>query len=81
MPEGSVISLVLQGGAVVALLMWIWDLREQRKHQDKLREQERAERIENASVMRETSQALGRLTNVVGAQIGEPPARAPRARP
>lgn len=80
MSTPELIALVLQGGAVVVLYLWIVDLKDQRKHQEKLREEERAERIENASVMRETSQALGRLTNVVEALVAEKPARAPRER-
>lgn len=80
MSTPELIALVLQGGAVVVFYLWIVDLKEQRKHQEKLREEERSERIENASVMRETSQSLGRLTKAIEAIIDGRPARAPRER-
>ena len=80
MSTPELIALVLQGGAVVVLYLWIMDLKEQRKHQDKLREQERAERLENASVMRETSRALGVLTKSIEAIVQEQPPRPPRER-
>jgi hypothetical protein len=76
----EVIALVLQGGAVVVLYLWVADLKDQRKHQDKLREQERAERLENASVMRETSQALGVLTKSIEAIVEHQSPRPPRQR-
>jgi hypothetical protein len=58
MPSIELITLVLQGGAVVVLLLWVADLRKQR-------EQERAERLENAAVMRTVSQSLAELTAAV----------------
>lgn len=62
MPPMETISLVLQGGAVVVLLLWVWDLR-------KLREQERSERLANAEVMREVGSSLGELTHSINALI------------
>lgn len=60
MPEANLISLVTgAGGAVVALLLWIWDLRKQR-------DQEREERIKNAEVMATVGSALGELTTEIG---------------
>lgn len=80
MSTPELIALVLQGGAVVVLYLWVVDLKEQRKHQEKLREQERAERLENASVMRETSRALGVLTKSIEAIVEQKPPRRPRER-
>lgn len=73
MPPTDTIALVLQGGAVVVLLLWVWDLRAQRQ-------QERAERLKDAEVMRTVGTALGELTSAIYALIdGEQP-RAPRTR-
>lgn len=58
MPDGSLIQLVLQGGAVVVLLLWVWDLRSQR-------DQERKERRENFTALQLVTQALKDLTDAV----------------
>lgn len=80
MSTPEIIALVLQGGAVVVLCWWIIDLKDQRKYQDKLREQERQERIANAEVMRTVGQSLGALTNSIEALINGDPPRPPRSR-
>lgn len=59
MSTPELIALVLQGGAVVVLYLWVVDLKEQRK-------QERTERIANAEVMKTVGEALGELTTTVG---------------
>lgn len=58
MPSGELVALVLQGGATVVLLLWVWDLRAQRR-------EERAERIANAETMRTVGTALGELTSAI----------------
>lgn len=73
MPPSDTIALVLQGGAVVVLLLWVWDLREQRK-------QERTERLANAEVMRTVGSALGDLTEAIEAIVEGRGVRPPRVR-
>lgn len=73
MPTSELIALVLQGGAAAVLLLWVWDLREQRK-------QERTERLENASVMRTVGEALGELTDSIEALLENRTPRPPRRR-
>lgn len=73
MPSPDLIALVLQGGAVVVLLLWVWDLRSQRK-------QERDERIANAEAMRTVGQSLGELTSSIESLMDGRPSRPPRSR-
>lgn len=73
MPQSDLIALVLQGGAVVVLLLWVWDLRRQR-------DQERAERQENSAILRTMAQGLGELTNSIEALIDGQRPRPPRRR-
>lgn len=67
MPTPETITLIVQGGAIVALVFWIWDLRAQRR-------EERAERIQTAATMTTVAAALKELTDAVKASI-EPPRR------
>lgn len=77
MPTPELIALVLQGGAVVVLLFWNWDLRAERKVERDRTAQERAERIENAAVLRTVGSALGELTSAIHSITDD---RSPRTR-
>jgi hypothetical protein len=79
MPTPELIALVIQGGAVVALLAWVWDLRAQRKYQEMLRLEERRERLESAAILRTVGDALRELTSAIDALVDGPPTR--KARP
>lgn len=79
MPTPELIALIIQGGAVVALLAWVWDLRAQRKYQEMLRQEERRERLENAAILRTVGDALRELTSAVDALVEGRSAK--RARP
>ena len=73
MSTPELIALILQGGAVVVLYLWIRDLQAQRA-------QERTERIENAVTMRTVGESLGKLTDSIEALIDGRAPRSPRPR-
>ena len=73
MSTPELIGLILQGGAVVVLFLWVLDLRDQRK-------QERSERLENNALMRDMTQAVGGLTDSIDALLEGRPPRPPRTR-
>ena len=73
MSTPELIGLILQGGAVVVLFLWVLDLRDQRK-------QERNERLENNALMRDMTQAVGGLTDSIDALLEGRPPRPPRTR-
>ena len=73
MSTPELIGLILQGGAVVVLFLWVLDLRDQRK-------QERSERLENNALMRDMTQAVGGLTDSIDALFEGRPPRPPRTR-
>lgn len=73
MATEQLVALILQGGAVVVLFLWVRDLQEQRKT-------ERDERIANAEVIRTVGVALGELTAAINALVDEEPPRPPRER-
>lgn len=73
MPPLDLITIVLQGGAVVVLLLWVFDLRAQRR-------EERSERIANGVIMREVGASLGELTEAIEALIEDRSPRPSRSR-